>query len=245
MPTGPRLSLVLPAYNEEGNIERAVREAAAAAGALTPEYEVVVVNDGSRDATGARLEALQSELGHRLQVVRHPANRGYGAALRSGFQAARGELVFYTDADNQFDLRELGGFLPMMEEWDAVLGYRARRRDPRLRLLTSRVFNQLATWALGLRVRDVNCSFKLFRGNLLRSLPLVSDDFMIDAELVARVQRLTPRVTEKGVTHLPRAAGRSTVRPWHVPNTLASLGRLWLALRRENGLGGTGGSRRE
>jgi dolichol-phosphate mannosyltransferase len=235
MPTAPRLSLVLPAYNEEGNIERAVREAAAAAATLTPEYEVVIVDDGSRDDTAARLQALQPEMGQHLQVVRHPVNRGYGAALRSGFQAARGELVFYTDADNQFDLGELGGFLPLMEEWDAVLGYRARRQDPPLRLFTSRVFNQLAAWTLGFRVRDVNCSFKLFRGNLLRALPLVSDDFMIDAELVTRVQRLTPRVTEKGVTHLPRVAGRSTVRPWHVPNTLASLARLWLSLRRENG----------
>lgn len=231
----PRLSLVLPAYNEEGNIERAVREAATAAAALTPEYELVVVDDGSRDATGARLSSLQAELGERLQVVRHEANRGYGAALRSGFQAARGELVFYTDADNQFDLGELSAFLPLMGEWDAVLGYRARRQDPRLRLFTSRVFNQLAAWTLGLKVRDVNCSFKLFRGDLLRSMPLVSDDFMIDTELVARLQRRRSRVVEKGVTHLPRTAGRSTVRPWHVPRTLASLARLWLSLRRENG----------
>jgi dolichol-phosphate mannosyltransferase len=230
-----RLSLVLPAYNEEGNIERAVREAAAAASALTSDFELVVVDDGSRDATAQRLASLQSELGQRLQVVRHPENRGYGAALRSGFQKARGELVFYTDADNQFDLAELGGFLPLMGEWDAVLGYRARRQDPRLRLFTSRVFNQLAAWALGLGVKDVNCSFKLFRGDLLRSMPLVSDDFMIDAELVARLRRLQSKVVEKGVTHLPRPAGRSTVRPWHVPRTLASLARLWLSLRRENG----------
>jgi dolichol-phosphate mannosyltransferase len=231
----PRLSLVLPAFNEEGNIERAVRDAAAAAAALTPEYEVVVVDDGSRDHTAARLAALQPEMGERLRVVRHPANRGYGAALRSGFQAARGELVFYTDADNQFDLTELDQFLPLMGECDAVLGYRARRQDPPLRLLTSRVFNQIAAWTLGLRVRDVNCSFKLFRGDLLRSLPLVSDGFLIDTEVVARLQRGRARLLEKGVTHLPRTAGRSTVRPWHVAYTLAGLARLWLALRRQNG----------
>jgi dolichol-phosphate mannosyltransferase len=234
---GLRLSLVLPAYNEEGNIERAVREAALAADALTPEYEVVVVDDGSRDGTPVRLADLAAEMGARLRVVRHDANRGYGAALRTGFQAARGELVFYTDSDNQFDLRELSGFLPLMGEWDAVLGFRARRQDPALRLLTSRVFNQIAAWTLGFKVRDVNCSFKLFRGDLLRALPLVSDDFMIDTELVTRLQRGPARVMEKGVTHLPRTAGRSTVRPWHVPRTLASLARLWLSLRRENALG--------
>jgi glycosyltransferase involved in cell wall biosynthesis len=232
---GPRLSLVLPAFNEEGNIERAVRDAARAAAALTPSYEVVVVDDGSRDGTRARLTALEGELGPCLRVLRHEVNRGYGAALRSGFQAARGELVFYTDADNQFDLTELDQFLPLMDAHDAVLGYRVRRRDPRLRLFTSRVFNTLADWVLGLEVRDVNCSFKLFRGEMLRALPLVTDDFMIDAELVARVQRGRWRVAEKGVTHLPRTAGRSTVRPGHVPHTLASLGRLWLSLRRENG----------
>jgi dolichol-phosphate mannosyltransferase len=230
-----RLSVVLPAYNEEGNIERAVREASLAAATLTPEYEVVVVDDGSRDATAARLSSLAGELGARLQVVRHDVNRGYGAALRTGFQAARGELVFYTDSDNQFDLTELGTFLPLMCDWDAVLGFRARRQDPPLRLLTSRVFNQIAAWTLGFKVRDVNCSFKLFRGDLLRALPLVSDDFMIDTELVTRLQRSPARVLEKGVTHLPRTAGRSTVRPWHVPRTLASLARLWLSLRRENG----------
>jgi dolichol-phosphate mannosyltransferase len=232
---GLRLSLVLPAYNEEANIERAVREAAQAAAALTPEHEVVVVDDGSRDGTRGRLAALAAEMGARLSVVTHEANRGYGAALRSGFQAARGELVFYTDSDNQFDLRELDGFLPLMDDWDAVLGFRARRQDPPLRLLTSRVFNQIAAWTLGFKVRDVNCSFKLMRGDLLRALPLVSDDFMIDTELVTRLQRSPARVMEKGVTHLPRTAGRSTVRPWHVPRTLASLARLWLALRRENG----------
>lgn len=232
---GPRLSLVLPAYNEEGNIERAVREAAGAAAALTPDFELVVVDDGSRDGTAERLSALQCELGERLQVLRHDVNRGYGAALRAGFRAARGELVFYTDSDNQFDLTELGAFLPLMGECDAVLGFRARRQDPPLRLLTSRVFNQLTAWTLGLKVRDVNCSFKLFRGDLLRALPLVSDDFMIDAELVARLQRGRSRVLEKGVTHRPRGAGHSTVRPWHVPYTLAGLARLWLCLRRENG----------
>src|SRR6185503_900603 len=128
------------------------------------------------------LEALAHEMGPCLQVVRHENNRGYGAALRSGFRAAQGELIFYTDADNQFDLAELDQFLPLMGECDAVFGYRLRRQDPPLRLFTSRVFNQLAAWVLRLEVRDVNCSFKLFRGDLLRSMPLVSEDFMIDAE---------------------------------------------------------------
>src|SRR5262249_20901487 len=184
----PAISLVLPAYNEADNIERAVRDAAAA-GALAGSWEVVVVDDGSRDATRERLAALESPLGPALRVIRHESNRGYGAALRTGFNAARGDLVFYTDSDNQFDLSELAGFLPLMREWDAVLGYRIDRKDARRRLLTSWVFNRLSCAVFGLTVRDLNCSFKLFRREVLQSLPLASDDFFIDTELVVRLHR--------------------------------------------------------
>jgi glycosyltransferase involved in cell wall biosynthesis len=230
--TRPRLSLVLPAYNEEANIERAVR-AAAAAGARAGTYEVVVVDDGSRDATGARLAALEAEMGPRLRVVRHQANRGYGAALRNGFAAAEGDFVFYTDADNQFDLSELEGILPLMGEWDAVLGYRIARQDARRRLMTSWVFNRLACTVFGLTVRDLNCSFKLFRRDVLRALPLSSNDFFIDTELVVRLHRGGWRYVERGVTHLPRTAGRSTVRLSDVPRTLSSIVRMRAGLRSE------------
>jgi len=226
----PRLSLVLPAYNEEGNIERAVRTAAAA-GNRAGSYEVVVVDDGSRDATGARLSALEAEMGPRLRVVRHQENRGYGAALRNGFAAAEGDLVFYTDSDNQFDLSELEGMLPLMGEWDAVLGYRIARQDARRRLMTSWVFNRLACVVFGLTVRDLNCSFKLFRGDLLRSLPLESDDFFIDTEMVARMHRGGWRYVQRGVRHFPRTAGRSTVRLRDVPRTLAAIARFRVRLR--------------
>jgi len=229
----PRLSLVLPAYNEEGNIERAVRTAAAA-GARAGSFEVVVVDDGSRDATGARLSALEAEMGPRLRVVRHEENRGYGAALRNGFAAAEGDLVFYTDSDNQFDLSELEGMLPLMGEWDAVLGYRIARQDARRRLMTSWVFNRLACVVFGLTVRDLNCSFKLFRRDVLRSLPLAADDFFIDTELVVRLHRGGWRYMERGVTHLPRTAGRSTVRLSDVPRTLAAIVRMRKALQSEN-----------
>jgi glycosyltransferase involved in cell wall biosynthesis len=228
----PRLSLVLPAYNEEGNIERAVW-AAAAAGALAGSYEVVVVDDGSRDATRERLAAVEAEMGPRLRVVRHEKNRGYGVALRNGFAAAEGDLVFYTDSDNQFDLSELAGILPLMSEWDAVLGYRIARQDARRRLLTSWVFNRLACVVFDLTVRDLNCSFKLFRREVLQSLPLAADDFFIDTELVVRLHRGGWRYVERGVTHLPRTAGRSTVRLSDVPRTLAAVVRMRAALQSE------------
>jgi glycosyltransferase involved in cell wall biosynthesis len=228
----PALSLVLPAYNEAGNIERAVREAVAA-GARAGSYEVVVVNDGSRDGTDEKLTALEAELGPRLRVIRHEHNRGYGAALRSGFAAADGDLVFYTDSDNQFDLSELEGTLPLMREWDAVLGYRIARKDARRRLMTSWVFNRLSCTVFGLSVRDLNCSFKLLRREVLRALPLASDDFFIDTELVVRLHRGGFRYVERGVTHLPRVAGRSTVRLSDIPRTLAAVLRMWSVLRSE------------
>lgn len=229
--TRPALSLVLPAFNEDANIARAVRDAAAAAGNLVAEYEVVVVDDGSRDRTAAVLDGMAGELGPRLVVVRHPRNRGYGAALRSGFAATKGDLVFYTDSDNQFDLTELRDFLPLMADHDAVLGYRIGRQDPWTRRTASAFFNRLSSLAFGMSVRDLNCSFKLFRGDLLRSLPLESADFFIDTEMVARMHRGGWRYVQRGVRHFPRTAGRSTVRASDVPRTLAAIVRFWLRLR--------------
>jgi dolichol-phosphate mannosyltransferase len=228
----PALSLVMPAYNEADNIERAVRSAAAA-GELAGTYEVVVVDDGSRDATPQRLEALAAEMGPRLRVIRHEGNRGYGAALRNGFQAAQGELVFYTDSDNQFDLTEIGAFLPLMREWDAVLGYRIDRKDARRRLVTSFVFNRISRALLDIPVRDVNCSFKLFRRDVLRALDLRADDFFIDTEMVVRLHRAGFKFVERGVTHLPRFAGRSTVRLSDVPKALRAVVKMRSKLRAE------------
>jgi glycosyltransferase involved in cell wall biosynthesis len=225
------LTVVLPAYNEQDNIQQAVRVASGAAAGLVAEHEIVVVDDGSRDATPERLRALEAELGGPLRVLRHPVNRGYGAALRAGFDAARGDLVFYTDSDNQFDLGQLASALPLMVEHDAVLGYRLHRQDPLTRICTSAVFNRLTCLVLGMRVRDLNCSFKLFRREILQSLPLESDDFFIDAELVARLHRAGGRYTQMPVRHFPRTAGRSSVRASDVPRTLRSLARMRARLR--------------
>ena len=227
----PALSIVLPAYNEEGNIERVVRDAGAAAAELAPPCEIVVVDDGSRDRTGEILARLAAEMDGTLRVVRHPVNEGYGAALRDGFRATTGDLVFYTDSDNQFDLRELAGILPLMKEVDAVLGYRVGRQDPWVRKAVSGGFNKLSSAALGMSVRDLNCSFKLFRGDMIRALPIDSTDFFVDTEIVARLHRAGCRYVQHGVRHYPRTAGRSTVRPSDVPRTLVSLARMWHRLR--------------
>jgi glycosyltransferase involved in cell wall biosynthesis len=230
-PTNPALSVVLPAYNEEGNIERALRSSADAVAPLVEDYELVAVDDGSRDRTPETLARLKEEMGRRLVVVTHGTNLGYGTALRSGFDAARGRLLFYTDADNQFDLKELSGFLPLMEDTDAILGYRVGRQDGAFRLLVSNGYNALASVAFGMSVRDLNCSFKLFRREALTSLHLEEEHFFIDSEIVVQLHRAGYRYIQRGVRHYPRTAGRSTVRPSDVPRTFLALLKLWVKLR--------------
>ena len=227
----PTLSVVLPAFNEEGNIERAVRSAAEAIAPLVDDYELVVVDDGSRDETPAILKRLGEELGERLNVVTHPRNFGYGVALRAGFTAARGRYIFYTDADNQFDLGELERFLPAMEGVDALLGYRVGRQDGAFRLMVSNGYNALAGFAFGMDVRDLNCSFKLFRREALTSLHLKEDHFFIDTEIVVQLHRAGYRYRQIGVRHYPRTSGTSTVSPADVPHTFLALAKLWAKLK--------------
>ncbi len=230
-PTTKALSIILPAYNEEGNIEKAVRSSAEAVAPLVEDFEIVAVDDGSRDHTPSILARLRKELGSRLAVVTHETNLGYGTALRAGFDAARGRLVFYTDADNQFDLKELVDFLPHMEEYDALLGYRVGRQDGSFRLMVSKGYNALASFAFGMSVRDLNCSFKLFRRAALTSLHLEEHHFFIDTEIVVQLHRAGYRYMEKGVRHYPRTSGKSTVKLRDVPFTFAALLKLWVKLR--------------
>jgi dolichol-phosphate mannosyltransferase len=230
--TSPSLSVILPAYNEKENIERAVKDASKSVGGLAENYEIVAVDDGSKDETGAILDRLELERQLCLKVVHHPRNLGYGAALRTGFQTAMGQCIFYTDSDNQFDLTELHSFLPLMEDWDAVLGYRLDRKDPFLRRFVSNCYNLLACAAFGMSVRDLNCSFKLFRREVIKSITLESDNFFVDTELVARLHGAGWRYTQKGVPHYPRTGGQSTVRLSDVPRTFLALARMRLRLGR-------------
>lgn len=231
MGSSPAISIVLPAFNEEGNIERAVRTAAEAVDPLVDSYEIVVVDDGSRDRTPALLKRLDEELGENLLVVTHETNLGYGKALRVGFESAHGRYIFYTDADNQFDLRELEGFIPEMEGVDAILGYRVGRQDGAFRLVISNGYNALASHAFGMNVRDLNCSFKLFRREALTSLYLEEDLFFIDTEIVVQLHRAGYKYKQAGVHHYPRTAGQSTVGVMDVPRTFLALMRLWVRLK--------------
>ncbi len=203
------LSVVLPCFNEEANIADAIRSAARAAAATSEDYEIIVVDDGSTDGT----LPLASELARgdrRLRVLVHPRNRGYGAALRSGIGAARMPWVLLTDADLQFDLRELEDFLPLARDADLVVGWRILRRDPLGRRMAAAGWNWLVHRLFDVSVRDVDCAFKLVRRDLLDRIPLSSDGAMISTELVVRSLAAGGRLREIGVHHWPRVAGRQS-----------------------------------
>lgn len=215
----------MPAYNEQDVLPEALAEAAAALEKVADEWELVVVDDGSTDRT-PQILAEWSAREPRLRVLTQRPNQGYSKALARGFADARFPAVFYTDADAQFDLAEIARLIPHLEGHDMVAGFRVGRRDPWVRLLTSRVYNLLQGLLLGIRVRDVNCAFKLFRRSFFDRVHLSSDGFLIDAELYARARRAGLTWTQVGVTHRPRMAGSSTVKAATVTATLRELWRL-------------------
>lgn len=223
------LSVVLPAYNEEECIEKAVRDTAAFVSQAFRDYEIVVVNDGSRDRTAELVQALSNQ-DPRVRLVSHPVNRGYGAALTTGFRSARGELVFFTDADNQFDVRELRDTVPLLDRADAVFGYRVYRYDSVVRCMLSWVYNRLVRILFRVKVRDVDASFKLFTRKVVDSLHLETTDFFIDTEMVARTARNGFRIVEQGVRHYPRTAGHTTVRMSDIPRTLKTVFKMWFKI---------------
>lgn len=205
------ISVVLPAFNEEPNIERVVRSCVAYLEERLPDYELLVVNDGSRDRTGEILNRLADEL-PRLRPLHHPQNRGYGAALRTGFDAAGKRFVFYMDGDGQFDIHDLDRLLPLATDEDHIVtGYRIERRDPFIRRLNAKLFGGwLVRVMLGVRVRDLNCAFKLIPKKVLDHLTLESPGALINAELYGRAVRQGFGIKEVGVHHYPREAGVQT-----------------------------------
>jgi hypothetical protein len=203
------LSLCLPAYNEEANIEDTLDGACAILPAFVQRFEVVVVDDGSRDRTAevvSRYAAVRPE----VRLVRHEQNRGYGAAVSTGLRAARGDLVAFTDADGQFSLLDLPGFLTRILDHDVVIGYRYSRADPWHRNLNAWGWNRLVRLFLGVRVRDLDCAFKVFRREVVDGLKLTATGAAINAEILAQCVHGGLRICEVPVSHYPRCNGAPT-----------------------------------
>jgi glycosyltransferase involved in cell wall biosynthesis len=205
------LSVFLPAWNEVDNIARVVHEVRAHLCTLPlSDFEVIVIDDGSTDGTADAVKELMAE-DARVRVVSHPENRGYGAALRTGFASARFERVFFTDGDGQFAIGDIDRVLELGEQYDVVVGYRSDRQDPALRRFSGRAWSAVVNLLFRLHVRDVDCAFKLLRAaDVDRIGPLRSSGAVLSTELLWKLQRAGCSSTQVAVRHRPRVAGQAS-----------------------------------
>jgi dolichol-phosphate mannosyltransferase len=208
----PELSVTFPVLNEQEVLPSVLDEAFEVLPAVADRWELVVVDDGSTDATPDILrEAAEGE--PRLRIVTHPQPMGYGASVRDGLAATTLMVVLMTDGDGQFDLRDAIDLFPLLQRHHLAVGYRFPRHDPWGRRAGSKVYNAMASWVLGRRIRDVNCSMKLMRRSVLEMVELASNDWLIDAELLAAARRADLDWGELPVSHRSRPGGESKVRP--------------------------------
>ncbi|MEA2443867.1 MAG: hypothetical protein QOJ12_1159 [Thermoleophilales bacterium] len=225
------LSIVLPCFNEEDNVADAIRNAASAARLTSLDYEIVVVDDGSSDRTAEVAGAFLDSDPH-VRLVVHARNRGYGDAVRSGIDHATQPWVLLTDADLQFDLRQLVDFLPLAPTSDLIMGWRAKRSDPFNRRLNAAAWNKLVRTLFALPVHDVDCAFKLVRRDVLEQIELDSSGAMISTELLVRSLAVGARLSEVEVNHRPRVAGeQSGANPRVVLRAFRELAQLRSTLR--------------
>jgi glycosyltransferase involved in cell wall biosynthesis len=208
----PSASAVMPAYNEEDNVGPMIEAMVTTIAPLTDDYEVIVVDDGSRDETAQKVkEAAQRD--SRVRLVQHKVNQGYGAAVFTGFTSSTKDLVFFTDADRQFDLGEVHKLLPFIGEADLVVGYRAPRRDPFMRKLNGWGWSALVTILFGYTARDIDCAFKLFRREIIDKIgdQIASRGATFSAEFLVRAKRAGYKIREVPLAgHRPRMAGSQT-----------------------------------
>ena len=234
----PALSYFFPAHNEEANLRGLVEEALATLPSLAETFEVVIVDDGSRDATPRIADELAAA-DFRVRAVHHPRNLGYGAALRTGFGAARHELIAFTDGDRQFRVADIGRLTARYAEGgaDAVVGFRIKRADPLIRTLYAKAYRLANRIFFGLRVTDVDCACKLLRRDALRGINVESGGAFFSAELLIKLRASGRSVVEVGVPHYPRTAGSPTgARPQVVFRAMRDFWllrlRLWAVPRR-------------
>ena len=223
------ISAFFPAYNDAATIGALVEKAFRVLESAGVDFEVIVIDDGSVDRTPQVLAQLQSRYGETFRVVTHPANRGYGAALRSGFAASTKDLIFYTDGDGQYDPEELVLLLELMAPHIGLVnGHKIARHDPWYRIWVGKIYNAVVRRVFHIRVRDVDCDFRLIRRDLLTQLQLRSDSGSICVEMLKGLQELGCAVAEVPVHHYARVAGRSQFFRWgSVKRTLQQLAALY------------------
>ena len=221
-----QISLVIPAFNEAAGIAEAVGEAHGALESLRYDFEIIVVDDGSSDATAMIVGELAAAW-PKVRLLPHSRNLGYGAALRTGFEAAQYDLVAFTDADCQFYLDDVADLVALSRRHPIAVGWRVDRKDPWRRRFLSRGYNLLARTFLDTGVRDVDCALKVFRRDYLAYLLPETAGFFVNTEMLSRAKRFGWSVAEIGVRHRPRHSGVSKVSLAEVPKTFATLVRYW------------------
>jgi glycosyltransferase involved in cell wall biosynthesis len=237
-PPVPGLSIFFPAYNDAGTIASLVIRSVQVAGSLTPDFEVIVVNDGSQDDTARILDELAQIYPQHVRIVHHPVNRGYGGALRTGFDTASKDLVFYTDGDFQYDPAEVTALWPMMtDDVDWVNGWKISRADPLHRIVIGRIYHHTVKLLFGLKVRDVDCDFRLMRRRIFDVVRLEKNSGVICLEMMKKFKDAGFRVAEVPVHHYHRAYGTSQFFNFpRIFRTAVDVLKLWWALviRREH-----------
>jgi glycosyltransferase involved in cell wall biosynthesis len=225
------LSVFFPAYNDSGTIASMVIRAVKAASELTPDYEVIVVNDGSSDATAQIADELARTYPH-VRVIHHAKNRGYGGALQTGFRSATKDLIFYTDGDAQYDPGEIAALWGRMTaDADLVNGYKISRSDPLHRIIIGRIYHHAVSLLFGLHVRDVDCDFRLMRRAIFERINLEKTSGVICLEMMKKIQDAGFHIVEVPVHHYHRAFGRSQFFNFRrIVKTGVDVMRLWFAL---------------
>lgn len=204
----PSVSVVMPAYNEEDIIEEVARKCATYLETVCPDYEVVIVNDGSKDRTAEILDKLHAE-NPKIRPI-HQENKGYGGALQAGFKNAHKGYVFFMDSDNQFDIHEMDRLIPHLAEVDVVLGYRKDRQDHLGRKFNALGWKTLVNLLFQLGVKDIDCAFKIFKHDKLQLALPESEGAMINTEMLVKLKRRGVKWVEVPVTHYPRVGGKAT-----------------------------------
>jgi len=226
------LSVFFPAYNEEVNIEKTVRKAKKILLQVADKWEILIINDGSTDKTGQVAAKLRRE-DKRIDVINHPINQGYGAALKSGFSNARYPWVAFTDSDGQFNFSEIKKFLPLMKNSDLILGYRLNRADSFLRKIYTFVWGKIPVVLWGLKVKDYSCGFKLIKKKVFDAVqPLVGEEKVTQIEMLVKAKRKGFKFAEIGVRHYPRKYGAQTgTNIKVVVKSITDIFKLWKKLR--------------
>ena len=224
------ITVFFPLYNDEATVEKLVNDTLSLLESIANEYELILVNDGSIDNTGAICSRLANE-NAKIKVIQHERNKGYGAALKAGFTNATKELVFYTDGDGQYNVKELSELLPYIHEADVVTGYKIKRSDPIYRKVLGKVYHWIAKFFFNLKVKDIDCDFRLLKRSIFNNITLESDSGVICVEMMKKIQGAGYRIKEVPVHHYPRLSGRSQFfRVKNILKVMVGLGEQWWKL---------------